>query len=196
MNDDIGILILAAGSSSRMGTSKQLLEIDGKSLLVRTVNIAIASLIKNIIVVLGSEEIAHRSVIHDLPVKIIHNTNWSSGMGSSLKAGFNAFQTENIAKSIIVLVCDQPMLTSDLLQKMIRLYRSADRGIIACRYRDTVGVPVLFSSHYFNAIQNLNDDQGAKGLIYSNAHDMLAIDFPEGAIDLDTPEDLEKFKNR
>ena len=196
MNDDIGILILAAGSSSRMGTSKQLLEIDGKSLLVRTVNIAIASVIKNIIVVLGSEEIAHRSVIHDLPVKIIHNPNWSSGMGSSLKAGFNAFQTENIAKSIIVLVCDQPMLTSDLLQKMIRLYRSADRGIIACRYRDTVGVPVLFSSHYFNAIQNLNDDQGAKGLIYNNAHDMLAIDFPEGAIDLDTPEDLQKFKNR
>ena len=84
---DISIILLAAGASSRMGQSKQLLLIEGEPLLLRSVKIALSGKPHHVVVVLGAGEHEHSNIIKHLPVEIVINTHWKNGMGSSIKAG-------------------------------------------------------------------------------------------------------------
>lgn len=191
----LGIIILGAGSSSRMGQSKQLLEIDGEPLLRRTVKVALDVKPNNLIVVLGSNFEAHQQVIIDLPVNIISNENWQSGMGSSIKAGLrNLVQLNPGINAIIVLVCDQPLLKSKHIEKLIKHFTASKALIISSMYSNTSGVPALFAKEMFQNILSLDDDQGAKKIIQQNFSQAIMVPFPEGEIDLDTPQDYSAFK--
>jgi len=193
-SENIGIIILAAGSSTRMGQSKQLLILDGEPLLVRSVRTALDTQLKNIVVVLGYEAEKHLAAIGDLPVQCISNQDWATGMGSSLKVGLTRLiQLQPTIQAAIIMVCDQPDITSHHLLRLILSFQQSNRSIIASKYAGTSGVPVLFSRNHFQEILLLDDAVGAKKILDNNQANVMAIDFPQGATDLDTPTDVERY---
>jgi molybdenum cofactor cytidylyltransferase len=188
----IAIILLAAGSSSRMGQSKQLLLVNGKSLLIHVAEIAKKSDVGSVIVVLGAAEETHRKVLNNLSVDVIYNSRWQTGMGSSLKAGLNhVIATEPKTEAVIVMVCDQPLLTTNHINSLIRKYNKSNKLLVASSYSNTVGVPALFGRQLFAEILKLGDEEGAKKIIQNYAAEV--VEFPEGSIDLDTPDDYRIF---
>src|SRR3989337_2170869 len=191
---NIGIIVLAAGSSSRMGRSKQLLEIDGEPLLVRCVKVALAVNPINVVVILGANEKPHREIIEKLPVHIISNYYWKTGMGSSIKSGLNyLIQAAPDLEGVILMVCDQPALTTEHLQKLIERFSEKKKSIIASSYSNSKGVPVLFGRSFFSNLLLLGDDQGAKKIVHQFPDQVDAVEFPNGSFDLDTEEDYKNF---
>jgi molybdenum cofactor cytidylyltransferase len=193
-NREIAILLLAAGSSSRLGRSKQLLSITGQPLLLKSVKAAIESGIKNITVVLGANEQAHREVITDAGVQVVVNTAWKKGMGNSLKVGLSyLLQQTPKAEAVITMVCDQPLINSDQLLKLIFQYESSESTIVASLYQGVAGVPVLFDRTLFSELLSMSDETGAKKILQEHPHLVKTVPFPGGEIDIDTDDDLKKF---
>lgn len=190
----IGAILLAAGSSSRMGQSKQLLQINGQPLIIITVNAVLSAGLKNIVVVLGSNAEAHRELVEHLPIQIITNHDWERGMGNSLKKGItHLLQSSSPLEAVIIMVCDQPLLTSEHLKKLVEKLHEKRNQIIASQYNDTLGVPALFDQSLFHELLNCGDDQGAKKIIQQHKDLVKAVDFQGGEIDLDTLEDYNQF---
>jgi len=193
---DIGIIILAAGASSRMGRSKQLLEIEGEALLCRCAKIALTVNPNNVVVILGANEKPHREVLEKLPVKLVSNYYWKTGMGSSIKTGLNyLLQSGAELDAVILMVCDQPALTSAHLLRLIQKYAEKQRSIIASAYDNSSGVPALFGRSFFSNLLLLSDDQGAKKIIQQFPRQVETVEFPKGSIDLDTEEDYQNYLN-
>jgi len=194
---NVSIILLAAGSSSRMGRSKQLLEINGKPLLLHSAKAAIGSGASNVIVILGANEQPHREIIRELPVNIIVNHYWKSGMGSSIKVGLNyLIRKSSETEAVIIMVCDQPALTEHHLQKLIVEFKETKSPIIASSYSGTSGVPALFARSFFSNVLMLRDEEGAKKLIQQFPEQIRTVNFPEGVFDLDTSEDYENYIKR
>jgi molybdenum cofactor cytidylyltransferase len=194
MTNALAIIVLAAGSSSRLGQSKQLLAIKGEPLLLKSVNVAIASGVKKIVVVLGANDLAHRQVINGLPVEIIYNPTWQKGMGSSLKAGLSyLLETNPNLKAAITMVCDQPLISASHLKKLMESFEQTKSPIVASFYSGSAGVPVLFAKSVFENILSINDTHGAKKILQQHLGLVSTIDFPDGALDIDTKADIEKF---
>jgi molybdenum cofactor cytidylyltransferase len=191
--EETGVVILAAGSSSRMGMSKQMLPLDGTSLLGKTIATALETNLTNIVVVLGSNADEHRIAANEFPVTTIENPAWQKGMGTSIRTGVNHFQNENAITRILILVCDQPTLTAEILLNLIRKHEETSAHVTACRYANTVGVPALFTKTMFEKLSSLQDDQGAKKIILQHKSEVATIDFPGGEIDLDTRDDYDNF---
>ena len=97
----------------------------------------------------------------------------------------------NDVEKIIITVCDQPFITSALFKQLYQTQNKSLQPIVACAYADTIGTPALFTQKYFDALLSLQGDEGAKKLLKSNAEDVASIDFPQGAIDIDTRKDYE-----
>ncbi|MBK5280210.1 MAG: nucleotidyltransferase family protein [Bacteroidia bacterium] len=190
----IGIILLAAGSSFRMGQSKQLLEIGGEQLLLKSTRTALLSKANKVIVVLGANEVAHRKIIKEMPVDIIVNPDWQYGMGSSIKKGLQELlQIIPQMEAVIVMVCDQPLLTTDHLNKIIQKFENTQNQIIASHYSDTAGVPALFGKSLFEKLVKVDNETGAKKIIQEHKAIVQTIDFPDGEIDLDTLDDYQKL---
>jgi len=190
----IGIIILAAGSSKRMGRSKQLLMVNEKELIVHAVETALQTKSDRVVVVLGANEKEHCAVLANSAAKIAINKDWEKGMGTSLKVGLN-FLIKDFAdtNAALVMVCDQPLVTSTHLNKLISTQARTGRAIVASAYAGTLGVPALFQNQLFDEIRSLGDDEGAKKIISKHSNDIAPVAFPGGAIDLDTPEDYRNF---
>jgi len=193
----ISIILLAAGSSSRMGQSKQLLEVNGTPLLLHSVRAALDSGAKSVNVILGANELAHREVIHNLGVSVISNHYWKSGMGSSIKAGLNhVVRKYSDTEAVIIMVCDQPAINATHLNKLSSRFKETGSPIVASSYSGTVGVPALFSRAFFSNILMLKDEQGAKKIIEQFPEQCATVDFPDGSIDLDTNDDYQNYLKR
>lgn len=192
----VGILLLAAGSSSRLGRSKQLLPVDSEPLLVRAVRTALASGANKTVVVLGSDAPAHHNVISNYPVEVAVNDDWQKGMGHSLKTGLlHLITSAPETQAVLVMVCDQPMLEASHLQRLILELGRSEKTIIASLYNGSPGVPAIFTYHHFEELLNLDDQHGAKKVILQHQSTIGLIDFPGGVVDLDTPEDYSSFLN-
>lgn len=189
-----GIILLAAGASSRMGHSKQLLMAGGDPLLVRAAKTALAAGVDKVVVVLGSEEKEHFDAVRDLPVTTVSNKNWQSGMGGSIKTGVIFFlDTLPDIDQLIIMVCDQPHLSDTHLKMLMLTHEQTGKPIVASGYSKTEGVPVLFGKTIFDKLLALQNEQGAKKIIKENYSAVAVVDFPLGEIDLDTPEEYDIF---
>ena len=177
-----------------MGRSKQLLVIDGEQLLVKTIQTILKADIRAVTVVLGAQEPEHRNAIRHLPVDIVVNKHWERGMGSSLKSGLLHLLSKNpTLDAVILLVCDQPLLKHENISALLNKHQETGKPLIASRYSQTPGVPAVFASSYFEKLAKLPDDEGAKKILLQNSDDVIHVDFPGGAVDLDTTEDYEAF---
>lgn len=190
-----GIIILAAGASSRFGSPKQNLVYQGKTLLQRAIQTAITSACCDcVVVVLGANEGQIRPSISDQQVHIVYNPNWQQGMASSISLGITELQrTEPLATSALLMLCDQPFVDPLLLYQLTERKAENDAGIIACEYKNVLGAPALFDEKYFGELKALKGGEGAKTLIGTHADDVMSVPFGLGAIDIDTIDDFEKL---
>ena len=187
-------IILAAGSSSRMGKPKQFLKIDNETLIQKAANVALDAGASETIVVAGLDEDMIKAELHRSTIQVIVNPHSELGMSGSLKFGVG-FVMKNHTDSdvIVIMVCDQPLLTSIHLKKMIEMHKTSKSPIVTSFYSGGNGVPVLFHRSMFETLLTIKDQQGAKNIIEQNSSLVKSVDFPEGAIDLDTPEDLKNL---
>ena len=192
----IGLILLAAGASSRLGNSpKQLLEFRGKTLIRHAAENALASKCGKICVVLGAQAEAVKREIEDLPIEIAVNENWSEGMSASLKCGLeNLLEIEPHLSAAVVTLGDQPMIDAAIINRLIEAFSAAQSSIVAAEYAGTIGVPAIFSRFLFDEILNLSaGSNGAKQIIKKYAASVKKIPIAEAAFDVDTPEDYENL---
>ncbi len=190
----VSILILAAGNSSRLGSPKQLIEFGGKTLIERITKIAL-TISEEVLIVLGgnSELISPKLERFKNTISTVFNPNWQEGMGSSIRIG-----VEKLAEKsdlVIILLSDQPFISKVLLQNMLQTFANSQKPIVSCVYNNTLGVPILFDKSIFPELLKLRGDKGAKSFLHLYENKIETIDFPEGIIDIDTIEDVEKLKN-
>lgn len=192
-----GIVILAAGNSSRLGEPKQLLRYQNKTLIRRITEAAAAVADASVTVVTGSAPERIIAELESVHYTSAHNDNWPSGMASSVRCGLSKTLSENpeIA-SVILAVSDQPFVTTELFEVLISKANATSSGIVASAYDNILGTPVLFKKAYFDALLGLTGHEGAKKLLKKFADDVESVSFPAGSIDIDTQQDyLELLKN-
>jgi molybdenum cofactor cytidylyltransferase len=185
----IPIIILAAGISSRLGQPKQLLEYEGETLLNRTIRVA-NEVSDDVVVVLGARFQEISQTVLNKNVQIIFNENWESGMASSVIEGI---KTHLNAEKVIISLCDQPYLNTSIFESLILEEKSSRKPIIASNYGNQIGVPILFNQLVYNDLLSLKGDKGARSILPKYNDSIGQIDFPNGAIDIDTVEDWELF---
>ncbi|WP_414582519.1 nucleotidyltransferase family protein [Scytonema sp. PCC 10023] len=191
----IGLIILAAGASTRMGTPKQLLKYKQHSLLRHMVEQAIASVCKPIIVVLGAYAERIRPEIESFNAHIVENLDWSDGMSRSIQVGIEALNIVNPnVEAAVLMLCDQPFVSTQIINQLVEVYQTTNQKIVASEYTGIWGVPALFNCHLFPKLTMLSGAAGARQVIKEHIQKVVSIPFPEGAIDLDTLEDYEQFQ--
>jgi len=194
--NNTGIIILAAGSSSRFGNTKQLLHFKGKTLLKHTMEEAAEAGAQPVVVVTGANADEISKEITNEKVEIVFNKNWEQGMASGIVMGLkNAIILNKKLENIIITVCDQPFVSSSLFQQLFQKQNESAKHIVASAYADTIGTPALFTKKYFDALMGLTGDQGAKILLKKYSDDLATVDFPDGYIDIDTQADYENLLN-
>lgn len=188
------IIILAAGSSSRLGKPKQLIEIQGINLLDRAINAAQNSQSDGMVVVLGWNPELIKTGFDSVRIPFVVNSNWEVGMSSSMQSGLRFLIQKENPDQVILMLCDQPFVEDQLLNQLISEKERSGRGIVACAYSNTLGVPAIFDKKYFEDLLTLKGTDGAKKVIFKNKADVLELDFPLGAVDLDTEADLDRLR--
>ncbi|MBB5035666.1 nucleotidyltransferase family protein [Prosthecobacter vanneervenii] len=189
---ETAIIILAAGESSRMGRPKQLLSWQGQPLVRHVAEMALAVPNTSVHVVLGAHLEAVAEALQGLPLRLCTNESWSEGMGASVCAGLRAvLDDEPAAAAVLFLLCDQPLITADLLCEMIRKHREGAALVATC-YQNTLGVPALFGASLYPELLALRGDQGAKKIIQRHRERAAVVPFPQAATDFDTYEDYER----
>ncbi len=194
MNDSIGLILLAAGGSARLGCPKQLLEYQGRSLLRRAAETALASHCRPVVVVLGAEMERCREVLLGLPVTIITNPDWEQGMATSIRCGILALENAPAPVAAAILaVCDQPLLTAGLLDALAEKHRATGAAMAAAEYAGGFGVPALFAATLFAELKSLSGPDGARRLLRDNPAAVPGVPFPGGEFDVDTAADAAKL---
>lgn len=192
---DCLVAVLAAGGSSRMGEPKQLLRIDGESLVHRAARIAVEARVGPVVVVLGAEADRIRAEIADLPLRVVLNAGWQEGLASSLRATVEAAEgAQPAARGLLVLPADQPRLTAAHLRALDVAQRAGGAAIVASDYGDHRGPPALFAAARYPALRALRGDAGARELL--RGADVLAVAAPPGSgLDLDRPSDFDRLRD-
>ncbi|HAQ20212.1 MAG TPA: hypothetical protein DCR40_13430 [Prolixibacteraceae bacterium] len=183
----IPILLLAAGASSRMGQSKQLLPWGNQTLIGHQIQ----TLLKTdhpVHVVLGSNSNLVIPVIEKFPGTIFINTDWESGMGSSISFGIRQIiQKFPEADGVLITLLDQPLITTSYFQKMLGAFQSGLQQILVSRSASGwTGVPVLFDKCYFKELAELRNEEGAKKIVKRHEEKVILVDGDELLEDMDT----------
>lgn len=188
MKAQTDIIILAAGCSSRLGRPKQLVSYGDQTLLSYTIQEAKAANLGKIMVVLGAKANEIQEAVNG--VQTIMNEGWASGMGSSIVQGVQHISQES--EGFVLLLSDQPYVTADLIHEVA--IAGLENGISVCDYGEGKGPPSYFSKEYFEELQQLTGDQGAKSLIKKYVKKVKYVSFPKGRYDIDTVEDLKLLR--
>jgi molybdenum cofactor cytidylyltransferase len=190
-----GAILLAAGSSSRLGMPKQNLLFQGRTLLERAVNHAGESCDK-VIVILGANVEHIHFHIDNADVIILQNDEWHEGMSSSIRLGIAKLQEISTdIDSAILMLCDQPFADAALLNQLIRQKSNSNKAIVASGYNGTFGPPALFDKSKFPELLELSGREGAKKIIAKYSDELDVVAFPLGIIDIDTTGDYERLEN-
>jgi molybdenum cofactor cytidylyltransferase len=213
-----GVVVLAAGGSSRMGTVKQLLPYRGTTLLRHACLTVLETPFRPVIVVLGAESERCGAELHDLPVTRVYNPDWRQGMSGSLRLGLEALEAESPEMpGVLIFLHDQPLIPSSALVRLAQLCgqktgfstsrhpersvaESKDDGILkheflqrpqiaATDYGDALGVPAIFDRSLFPELKALTGDEGARKIILRHAAQVVSMPLPEAGHDVDTPQD-------
>ena len=190
MTSNIGVLIMAAGAATRFGSPKQLAQYQGQTLLQRCIDSATAIFPNKVSVVLG----AHADQIEPqiLGVEIIVNSHWQQGLGASIACGAKHVDTET--NGVLILLADQIHIGPEQLQVIAKAFEGDN--IVAAHYCGARGVPAIFPRSYFQQLQELTEDSGAKKLLNNEEISVTEIALPEAALDIDRPEDLHTLKKQ
>jgi molybdenum cofactor cytidylyltransferase len=194
LEKNLFIIILAAGQSSRLGRAKQLVTYKGKSLLQNAIDEAKGVNEANVMVVLGARyEELYAHILH-YDVAIVKNELWSQGLSTSIRCAMQEIISKyKGVNKILFTVCDQPYVSTTLLEKIIIEHETNGKNIIASKYNETLGVPALFTKAYFNELMSLDGDAGAGKIIKKYLDQVGVVSFEKGEIDVDCIDDLDKI---
>ncbi len=187
---NIGLILLAAGSSSRLGRAKQLLDWKGESLLAHSLGQSSGLALSQRLVVYGARRLEIEPHLEQLEVPTTFNPDWRSGMGSSIKSGLKAIlELQADLEGILFCLVDQPLISKQQFQSMLSVHQAHPLSIISASYNGTFGVPVIFPKGFFSALMALNEQAGAKKIIKKYQNQVILFPCPEAAFDIDTEAD-------
>ena len=192
----VGVLILAAGNSSRMGSVKQLLPWENTTMMEHVVHQAELSNADGVLVVLGANFDLIKGKMNFRKADFIENKNWRLGLGTSISCGLRyALLKWGGLDGLLVMLADQPLIDTSYLNLMMDKFETSKKGIIATKYKSRVGVPAIFSFRYFQELAELQDDFGAKNIIAKFKDDIFEMEGQGKTEDIDTLEDYKRVKN-
>jgi len=185
----LAAVLLAAGAASRFGSPKQLAEIDGVARVRRAAQ-AILACRAELVVVTGAHADEVAGALRGLPVRLAHNPFWELGMGESIARGFRELlrQLAPPAAGLLCLV-DQPLVGTEQLQRLIRQHLATPRRIVVSDHGETVGPPCLFPAEFYAELTRLSGARGARSVLERHRDEVVTVELPEAALDVDRPED-------
>ena len=190
-------ILLAAGTSSRMGSNKLLFDLNGESVLRRAARRAMGGGLGPILVVLGHQEEKARPELVGLPCRVVVNPQYETGITSSLKAGVAALkdQPENV-RAAMVMLADMPFVTSEMIAGMIARYRSTEAPLVISDYEGVNAPPMLYDRSLFSELLTMTEEGCGRQVVKRHRHEAEVLAWPASALaDLDVPEDYARLKS-
>jgi len=189
----VAAVVLAAGASRRLGQPKQLLILDGETLLARSVRLAFEAGAAQVLVVVGAQA---ELIGADVPAGIaavVMNDEWEQGIASSIHAGVKAI--DGVARGVLILACDQPRLSAEHLRGLIETFAAqGEASIVASTYAGVLGIPAVFPRETFADLLALSGDKGARALLMQPPCPLIVLAFDGGEVDIDEPDDLAQLQ--
>jgi molybdenum cofactor cytidylyltransferase len=187
MAQHIEVLILAAGAASRFGSAKQLISHHGKPLLQHCIDKANGICPGRVSVVLGAN---HQQIeVQISGAKVILNNHWQQGLGASIAAGVANIDPQS--DGLLILLADQIALTTEDFKLLLEAFNSSNT--VSAYYAGRRGVPAIFPRSLYADLKALTGDSGAKAVLHRGDINLVEIDLPQAAMDIDTPEDWTRF---
>ena len=187
----VPVILLAAGGSSRLGHPKQLVPIDGRTLLRRAAEEALATACGPLTVVLGASFELLQEELKGLDLELCRNDDWREGMASSLRVGLRScLDRDPELPRVLLLLCDQPAVDREVLGRLVALHAEGTTVATACAVEGRPGAPAIFEAECFAQLLALRGDEGARKSLRDGEIQVALLDFPAGGIDIDTEADL------
>lgn len=187
----ITAVILGAGSSTRMGRPKQLLELEGKPMLQHTLDL-VAACFEDVVLVLGHQADAIEDALEiSSGVRVVRNPDHESGQASSVRVGIAAIAAESEAAA--VFLGDQPAMSRALVDEVIAAFRRSTASVVRPGSRDAPGHPVFVRRETFEDRARLTGDEGVRSLMRGSDVHFVTTSSPLPD-DVDTPEDYERIR--
>ncbi len=189
-------VLLAAGSSVRLGRNKLLLELGGETVVRRAARVAVEAGLDPVVVVLGHEAERVREELNGLPCVVVVNPDHTRGAGTSVRTGV-ARVSETKADALVLILADMPLVTADMIAALVGRRRETGAPLVVSRYGDTQAPPSLFERSLFPELLASDDKSCAKPVIRRHAAEAVALEWPADALrDLDVAEDYEQIRAR
>ncbi|MBS0364781.1 MAG: nucleotidyltransferase family protein [Proteobacteria bacterium] len=189
--DGLYCMVLAAGASTRFGSPKQLVRVNGRPLLHAAATRAAEVTGSAVIVVLGSGADQISSLLRHTTGTVVINRDWREGIASSIRVGMSHLPPA--CEAVLLMLADQAAVTADDLKRLAGAWRRQTQYLVAASYEGTVGVPAIFPRGHFPELARLRGDAGARGLLRGHTERLVRVPMPSAAVDIDTPEDLLKI---
>lgn len=189
----ISAVVLAAGTSSRMGRCKQLVEYGGAPMVRIAAEAAFVPGIKEVLVVTGHMSLQVEKALFGLPVRIVHNPRYQEGQGVSLALGVSKARPD--ASGFALFLSDQPLITQSLTAHVVKAFSDLEPLALRPSYKGKPGHPVVISAKLRPRLQALEGDKGARSILSSLGDSLiyLPVDNPAAVTDVDTEEDLDRL---
>jgi len=191
-------IVLAGGASSRLGRPKQLLELNGETLLARTIRMAREAGSDPVLVVLGAYAHEISASVSMADAIAVINPEWQEGIASSVRAGLRVLLScVADAPGAAFLLCDQPRLSSAHVHDLIdSFHQSSDAAAVASTYGGTRGIPAIFPRALFPRLLAIEGDKGARSILADPHCAIAEVPFAGGEIDIDSSDDLDYLENK
>jgi molybdenum cofactor cytidylyltransferase len=185
-------VILAAGSSTRMGRNKLLLELDGEPLVRRAVRAALEAPLGWVVAVLGHEADRVREALTGLPCLTVVNPDHARGVRLSLQTGIREVPEE--AAAAVVVLADMPFVTAEMIAAVAARYREGGAPLVVSEYGPVNAPPTLYDRALFGELLSMGGEGCGKQVLRRHTHEAAFVPWPEAALaDVDLPEDYERI---
>lgn len=184
----VHVVVLAAGASTRFGSAKQLVRVNGRPLMHSIVSRAVELAGHSVTVVLGANAGELAPLLKHSPASVAVNREWSEGIASSIREGLR--HTPAAADAVLFMLADQPAVTTEDLRRLAGAWRRNPNAIAAAQYGGTTGVPAIFPRWCFRELGELRGDRGAQRVIQRHVDRLVRLPMPGAEVDIDRPEDL------
>ena len=186
-------VVLAAGSSTRMGRNKLFFDLAGETLLRRTVRCALDAGLDPVLVVVGHEAQRARAELAGLPCAPVDNPEHALGINRSLRAGISHLPER--AQAAVVMLADMPFVTSDMVASLVTHYRESTAPLVISAYGDVNAPPMLYDRALFAELRQVAGEGCGRQVVKRHRHEAVAVTWPEAALqDIDVPEDYERIQ--
>jgi molybdenum cofactor cytidylyltransferase len=184
----IHVVVLAAGASTRFGSAKQLVRVNGRPLMHTVVSRAVELAGHSVTVVLGANAGELAPLLKHTPATVAVNRDWSEGIASSIRAGVAS--APSTTDGLLVVLADQIAVTTEDLRRLAGAWRRDTNSLACAQYAGNVGVPAIFPRWCFRELNELRGDRGAQRLLQRHVDRLVRLPMPSAEVDIDRPEDL------